>query len=817
MVHRLGDWLVIDDGSELTACLGSGVGNSEGDDAERRRLAARRHSAALAQAQVSESKSVEAQQRAEEARAALWAAEMASKRAQDELHEALMEVQRAAEERDRLGAAEGRASAGSRGDGSRNARTVGVRMQTRPVGSCRPATVTQETHGELPSEVQLYHNFLGHSIQLIQEEQTPLQTPSDREVSARSGGQLVAMDSPPAAFGQVGVWKIADDASVVIGSRMLCLGNSEHPKLTLYLHNDNVISDMMLLEYWLECLMAGVPEFAICFHRDGAVQSYSLYNVSELRHFLEERMKIERKLKMTLEILRWIKRQCRLEGCTYWLSKAKNQPTLRLCKLSGPGTSESERRGEAPLPASELSGLSATLGAELVLKNTFLHVPEAEIYSVFRRALSCPARIFGSSDLSAEQAEQQESVSQPLRGRVSALFFRRAVASMPGPDAARFFRHALDLQALSSSASATGGASAAEDETDRPVSPSSATSFTSAGGGGGRIPLQACSHLGLALCELLPRGHKYPGHEGRESAAGPDQEPQSASAALLAALRRDASASPLRGAESGAGPSLGYRLLPLWGSRRGAAAFRLHAPLLFVGAPPWPRGLTTSFSSVGAGGAADFPSGRTAAAANNNNSNSNSNSNSSNSKRDGLAALLTSAMASVSRVGDALGLIGSDGLPEDDRRRLEAIACPTAALSMLRLASVLRQTTCPQRWGSASSNNNDNNNKNNNKNNNLPGAKSVQDLIWRALVAGRGFSALDAARQPRPEPQPIFSQLPTSDELLVRVEHLCGSFLLSGVSASSVPQVKAGARRSGAAAAQEGCKQDLDELDRRLT
>ena len=28
---------------------------------------------------------------------------------------------------------------------------------------------------------------------------------------------------------------MADDASVVVGSRLLCLGNSEHPKLTLCL------------------------------------------------------------------------------------------------------------------------------------------------------------------------------------------------------------------------------------------------------------------------------------------------------------------------------------------------------------------------------------------------------------------------------------------------------------------------------------------------------------------------------------------------------------------------------------------------------
>lgn len=34
---------------------------------------------------------------------------------------------------------------------------------------------------------------------------------------------------------EVGVWNMADDASVVVGSRLLCLGNQEHPKLTLFL------------------------------------------------------------------------------------------------------------------------------------------------------------------------------------------------------------------------------------------------------------------------------------------------------------------------------------------------------------------------------------------------------------------------------------------------------------------------------------------------------------------------------------------------------------------------------------------------------
>ena len=64
----------------------------------------------------------------------------------------------------------------------------------------------------------------------------------------------------------------------------------------------------------------------------------------------------------------------------------------------------------------------------------------------------------------------------PFCGRISSLFFRRALSSTPGPDAARFFRQVLDLEAY--------GARHADDEGARP----------------GRVA--ACSHLGLALCEL---------------------------------------------------------------------------------------------------------------------------------------------------------------------------------------------------------------------------------------------------------------------------------------------------------------------------
>eukprot|EP00434_Breviolum_minutum_P040318 symbB.v1.2.035823.t2/scaffold4870.1/size33650/2 len=449
----------------------------------------------------------------------------------------------------------------------------------------------------------------------------PLQavtTKKEQEVTTSSSncqGELVLLDGPPASFHQVGVWNMADDASVVVGSRLLCLGNQEHPKLTLYLHDDRMISDTMLLEHWIECLMAGVPEFAVCFHRDGAVQSYSLYKLSELQRFLEERMELGRRVQMTLEVLRWIKRQCRLEGCSYWLSKDKQDSSLKLIKLSG-NEYPQEERGAWPV-----CGTGAGLDES----------------SSVRRALSCPARLLGNEDM-----EEDLSHLSPFSGRISTLFFRRAVSSVPGPDAARFFRQVLDLEAYSSQISAPGNS---DDEEGPPVSVTAGRNLT----------LQACSHLGLALCELESSedadGKNFGDLEDFPSFGSTSTSAQAA--ALLSRLRRDLPM-PCRRQ---------YRMLP-WGittstpeaereASHSSTARILGVPTLFTVLPPWPS--------------------------------------SSSSPTD--VSKLASAMAALNRSGDALDLLGAEAKHESpgsqDAKRLEALALPIAALVLLELASAM--------------------------------------------------------------------------------------------------------------------------------
>eukprot|EP00929_Paragymnodinium_shiwhaense_P041210 TRINITY_DN21413_c0_g2_i2.p1 TRINITY_DN21413_c0_g2~~TRINITY_DN21413_c0_g2_i2.p1 ORF type:complete len:1439 (-),score=339.43 TRINITY_DN21413_c0_g2_i2:128-4444(-) len=743
VVHRLGDWLVVDDGAELSASLGfAAVGGISGDVSahayakqaearpppcraaaeetlrQRRLSASIAHQTALERAAEARRRAEDAQRHLEEMRELLWQAEVAAKRAQEELRERAAEVARTAHE-------------------------------------CENANA-QELAGDL------YRNFLGHSIRMEWEDHA-----CDACLETTEQARHCASSEPPtpkllalhksSPFRQVGVWKVADDASVVVGSKMICLGNAEHPKLTLYLHDSSVVSDMVLLEHWLECVIAGVPEFAICFHRDGAVQSYTLYKVAELWPHLEERLAIESKLQMMLEVLRWMKRQCCFEGCTYWLSKAKNEPTIKLFKLCG---GQAARRGcsTKALEAGKAAPQRCDVGKrkDLVCKNTFLEVLESVPQdsdsddAYFRRAKSCPARMGGCAGGDALSSEEEvvtaaSGAAPPngrvggcselslrchdpfrvkARGRIAALFFRRAVSSLPGVDVVRFFQYALDL--------ARQG-----DGVVRSLGESSGLSMPF---------LQVGSHLGLALCHLeccSGEANKVL-RASRDGGRRDDGGAEDATACLLAALRED---SPLTGTcEAG---RRAYRLRPMCGRVR-------RAPLHVIAISPWPHALhseTALPTKMQMGEQADEEESQTEE----------------DSTCHHKASSSTAAppvYLATQRVADALDLLrrvvgpGEEDLPDCGRDHVEALAYAIAAMTLLRLAgSLVHEGNLLQRRGMPAA-----------------GTMILDNIALKALELARSFAALDATQRVA-ETWPFFALLPDAEELLFRIEYLTGGIL----------------------------------------
>jgi len=109
---------------------------------------------------------------------------------------------------------------------------------------------------------------------------------------------------------------------------------------------------------------------------------------------------------------------------------------------------------------------------------------------------------------------------------------------------------------------------------------------------------------------------------------------------------------------------------------------------------------------------------------------------------------------------DALALLDAAANPDCERERVEMIAFPLVALTLLHVASDLARYASGSRLSSAAA------------------LAAVAGTSWCALALARQFAALHAAQR-RQQVQPFFDHLPSAEELLVRVEYLCGGVLLT--------------------------------------
>eukprot|EP00397_Hematodinium_sp_SG-2012_P007301 GEMP01007344.1.p1 GENE.GEMP01007344.1~~GEMP01007344.1.p1 ORF type:complete len:982 (+),score=253.40 GEMP01007344.1:134-3079(+) len=232
-------------------------------------------------------------------------------------------------------------------------------------------------------------------------------------------------------FNQVGMWGVCGE-SVVTGSDLICVRNQDHPKVALYLQEVCGCNDgVNLVDCFLECVMAGVPEFIICFHRDGVVESYSIYKTKDVAEYLENEPSCLYRFAGFAHILKWLRRECKIENCTYSLrtrlSKDNNANlVLHRCK--------SEYNDVV-----ELAGFDNSHRLPHV-KNTFIHfsVPAAGLGSRLR-AESCPARVLVQEVSMLPMAQ--------FRPRVAEFYCRRGVALLGNEqhkcNAELFFRKSL--------------------------------------------------------------------------------------------------------------------------------------------------------------------------------------------------------------------------------------------------------------------------------------------------------------------------------------------------------------------------------------
>jgi len=105
-------------------------------------------------------------------------------------------------------------------------------------------------------------------------------------------------------------------------------------RLILREHADD--SSVNGLDEWLENILAGVPELAICYHREGVVEGYSIISTAEIPTVLGgfEGFEPKHVTEKAHSVLSFLHTNCSSDAGSYWLHKEAGSSTLRLYEIA---------------------------------------------------------------------------------------------------------------------------------------------------------------------------------------------------------------------------------------------------------------------------------------------------------------------------------------------------------------------------------------------------------------------------------------------------------------------------------------------------
>ncbi|TMW65776.1 hypothetical protein Poli38472_008418 [Pythium oligandrum] len=134
-------------------------------------------------------------------------------------------------------------------------------------------------------------------------------------------------------FQRVLKWKF-HDLKMILGSEVLLFSNPEHPAVSLRLHDmEKELSLCTVLDYYLDNVIANIPELAICMHSKGFVRGYKLVETRQIPYMsgtdkpLFDIQEVSMNASM---LLKFLKENCSRPNGTYWLYRKEGESSLRL-------------------------------------------------------------------------------------------------------------------------------------------------------------------------------------------------------------------------------------------------------------------------------------------------------------------------------------------------------------------------------------------------------------------------------------------------------------------------------------------------------
>jgi len=157
---------------------------------------------------------------------------------------------------------------------------------------------------------------------------------SDSETRDRGSATDNNLPQPSKTFLRTTHWKLRD-LDILLGSDLMVFGTEGGPMLSLKLQEaTKPMNAVTCLDYWLDNVMAGAPELAICYHNQGIVQGYQLLKTEELPTLHQPPFHPGIVEEFSYSLLRFLQANCTKDAATYWVYKDYGDSIIKLYDLS---------------------------------------------------------------------------------------------------------------------------------------------------------------------------------------------------------------------------------------------------------------------------------------------------------------------------------------------------------------------------------------------------------------------------------------------------------------------------------------------------
>ncbi|GMF65503.1 unnamed protein product [Phytophthora lilii] len=168
----------------------------------------------------------------------------------------------------------------------------------------------------------------GHATDEDQHKSSPSFVPSETNWFTSAEQHSPAYGGDSETFQRILKWKFNDLKMVLLFS------NQEHPAVSLKLHDmDKELSLATVLDYYLDNVIANIPELAICMHSKGLVRGYKLVETRQIPYMsgtgrpLFDVQDVSMNASM---LLKFLQENCSRPNGTYWLHRKEGESSLRL-------------------------------------------------------------------------------------------------------------------------------------------------------------------------------------------------------------------------------------------------------------------------------------------------------------------------------------------------------------------------------------------------------------------------------------------------------------------------------------------------------